>query len=774
MKVVPAGPRSRPSFVLGSLLLVSLASAGAGFWLSHVEVSAFVAERIARARGTITPETTAWLRSIDFRGLALCVTGISSAAAIVCWHLGPKWHAWLARPGRAVATVPDQSSRSAGLMIACSAVAVLLRYSSTLRHGYFRYDDFDLLSVAQHQPWWRAIWIPHGDHFLPFTRLVASASYALFGVTAWPYNLGVLASMVAMVAMGCLLLAELGVSRTAQLIFIALVVLWSPWAEITTGYYILSSYTLIAALGLATVWCYLRWRKRNKTRLIVGAAVCVLSATLLDISGWYVPAALGVFAAADFASGATRPAWRAWWRDHRTFITGVALACAFSLAGAVYAYAVVNRGVFLSMGNGGAHSLTRLAADFVYLFDVGLLVSMFTPFVYARLPVALLALFGLATLSAWLAFLVSAVRAADRQQRNRLGALAAVLAGTCLMVNLGRPSEDTVVVRWAAKHVGPAFLWLCLSLAFSWHVRWARTDAARKIAMAELTLISLGIYWAAQFTFGQLGLAVAFPPFGPAAEIRDAIARRAAVEELNEKIVRPIGRARLGSAIIAPTLDGPYIAIRHPDLFEYNLSTYSPFFGPTTSGIAFVRNEAMHPWRAPDVATVPSLRAAVSPEFLELLNRDQTLREIYFGHVPLCTRTGPAWRANTLPSEFQTDGAPLPLEPDGSATLASDGNYVLWVRREAFDPESTPLLRLALERLDSVSGREMLLTVAFTSGFSTAQGSGSIALAASAGRLTEVDLRQLYAFALSRNVTDVRLILTDPGRYRLHVATLAR
>lgn len=275
-------------------------------------------------------------------------------------------------------------------MFALCGLAVFARWWPTVPHGFFRYDDFDLIAVARDYAWTEAFWMPHGDHFLPLTRAIAEAAYALFGVTAWPYNLGVLLCMWALVALGCLLLGELKVSRPAQLLFVALAVLWSPWAEITSGYYILSSYTLIAALGLGAVWLYLGWRIQGGSLRVAVALLCVLTAPLIDISGWYVPPALGIFLWADFVVREKPRAWRTWFVAHRTFLLGLAIAVATSLACTLYAYGVVNRGSFLSMGAGGSRTLAHLAADFVYLFNAGLLVTLAAPFIYARLPLALL------------------------------------------------------------------------------------------------------------------------------------------------------------------------------------------------------------------------------------------------------------------------------------------------------------------------------------------------------------------------------------------------
>jgi hypothetical protein len=369
--------------------------------------------------------------------------------------------------------------------------------------------------------------------------------------------------------------------------------------------------------------------------------------------------------------------------------------------------------------------------------------------------------------------MVLALRQATRRQIVTLGALAAVLAGTCLMVNLGRPSEETVIVRWAAKHVGPAFVWLCLLLAAAWHVLWSRTESTRRVLIAEVTLVGVGIYWGAQAAFGHLGMAVAFPPFGYPAEIRDAIDRRAAIKDIAENVMQPLALAAGPSGMVAPTLDGPFLARLCPGLFEYNLATYTPFFHSFAPRITLVRNAAMHPWQAPGVTTVPSLRSAVSSEFMDLLRRNSAVRAYYLAQVPLRSTVRPARTTTQIPPDQQENGHLIALEVDGKAEISSDVSFELWLRREAFDPESAPILTLAIDRLDPVSSREFTVTAMFTTELTGGSGSGSITLSARSDQVTETDLRQLYAFALSHRIQDLRLVFTAPGKYRLRTAILS-
>lgn len=271
--------------------------------------------------------------------------------------------------------------------------------------------------------------------------------------------------------------------------------------------------------------------------------------------------------------------------------------------------------------------------------------------------------------------------------------------------------------------------------------------------------MALGIFCAAQTTLGHLGLAVAFPPFGYPAEISDAIDRRTALVQLRDTVVAPIARAAAGGSITVPTLDGPFIASRHVSLFDYNLSIYRPFFGEASRDVSFVRHAAMHPWHTREVATVPGLRDAVSPAFLALLARDEALRSYYFARPVLRTR----------PASAPGAAASLPgLDTDGTITIRDAGTALL-LRGEEFDPEILPRLTLAIEKL---GGGDVRLEVIFKSDFATDSG-GPLVIGARDGAAVEADLRQWYAFALSRRVSQVRLVFTEAGRYRVRAAALA-
>ncbi len=749
------------------LLLAGLIVGALACWIGSVDLAVIVESHITSARGAISPETSAWLRSGI---LARASFGIAGGLIILgVTTLRFRSRLWQYLTQSETNQPPGATLKAPWGIWAVVCLAVFVYYFPTLGSGYFRYDDFDLLASANDRPFWATLWQPNGDHFLPLTRLLAWLGLSLSGTGTWLYNFWILLCLSGVLVTGTGLLHDLKISRPAQLVFAALVIFWSPWAEIMSGYYILSTYLLIATLGLAAIRFYLRWLETRRHREAAGAGVCLLLSALVDISGCHAIGACGVFLGLNFATSGRRIGFRSWLTRHASFLgwtasgTGIALACIF------YDYRVLHPGIFLGMAGEGTRSLAQLAADLSYQFLAGMVLSMVTPFVYARLPLALL--LGLVTTVSllWLGFSAAAVRASDPPRRWIMAAIFLVIMGACLMVGLGRHSADTVVVRWAAKHICSGYLWLCLLFATSWDALWLRVR--RRLFFAELTLISLIGFVTAQTTFGLLGMAVAFPPFGYPAELRDAGRRKHAVEFLRTHLVGKMAAASTG-VVVVPTLDGRYIKAVFPSLFDYNLSRYRPFYEDLATNLRFVRGPGMQPWPNDSVQSVSELRPAISPLFLTAVANDPELRALYLGEVPLEGQSlpGPVVSEKMPGPGFPKD--PTTPETDTGVQIESDGHTGIVIRESDWNPNTAPHLRLNLQLLSPQSSKEFSITVSFWNELMKDDWRGTISSQDLGQYGVDLDLRQAYAFSLSTHVRHLRIILTQPGIYRVRLAEI--
>ena len=98
---------------------------------------------------------------------------------------------------------------------------------------------------------------------------------------------------------------------------------------------------------------------------------------------------------------------------------------------------------------------------------------MVTPFVYARLPTGLLGPLAMMVFILWLVILHSGVAHRDQAPPLGHGDILLVMLGACLW-STGRHTADITVVRWAAKHICPAYIWLCSSWAAGWDALWLK------------------------------------------------------------------------------------------------------------------------------------------------------------------------------------------------------------------------------------------------------------------------------------------------------------
>jgi hypothetical protein len=742
-----------PPLLVLFLVTAGFACLAAAFCFARFDVASLVEHRLSGAQGAVSPETSAWLRGPTLpRGFAW--TGIALGGLAV---LAGRWRSAL---GRIVTAPTGPHGLRPWAVPLLAGLAVLVQYYPTLAAGYFRYDDFEFVGVARDGSFWSALWQPHGDHVLPLTRVLFWLAYHLFGVTAWPYNAAVLLCLAGCLIAGVRLLVELKTGVFAQLLFIGLVVFWSPAAEIMSGYYILSTYLLIALLGLVAALAWLRWLRLRRTGDALLLLACAGLAPLVDLSGFYVPGICGLFCAVSVVRDFPSEGFRPWLARHLSLMAGLVLVTAATLAFTWYAYAVRTPGIFLAM-SGGGRTFARTVAEYIYLVGAGLLLSMITPFVYARLPAVLLGVLLAGATAGGIAGFFMAWRRADPARRRDLFTLLLTVGGICLMVTLGRHNADTLAVRWAAKHVMPAYLWLCLLLCAGWDAWWAKLPSGSRLPGAELTLVAVGLFVGAQTLFGLLGMAVAFPPFGYPAEIRDALRRRAAVTTLGNELAAPLARS-LGDHATVPTLDGNYLQQHWPSLFSYNFSHYACFFPGSADRLQLVRNPAMQPWHTSAVRTVPVLRDAISPGFLQELHTNSPVRALYLAEVPL----EPEPAITTATGVRPAGGIEVALPPGGPAEVV--------LRLPAWDPEKAYRLQLAVHPAHAAHSAGLPVTVVFHSECLPGDWHGSLLLPPTDSGFVEVDLRQIYAYVLSPQVSDLRVVVTKPGRYWFRLAEAAR
>lgn len=735
-----AAPTPRPLPLLALLFGAGAVAGGiAAIFAARVDLSRPLARWLPPAQGSFSAESAAWLQQLTSPTALAGVSALAAILAVLVWRLRPA--SLLMRP-------PLPAPR--WLVPTFALWLVALNYTATLTSGFFRYDDFELIEVARTSGFWSGLWQAHGDHVLPLTRALFWIGYRLFGVNPLPYNFAVVAILLAVLLAADRLLSAEGVGLPARLACIVLVACWSPLGEIMSGYYVLSTYLLIAFLGLGAALSCRRALATDHAGAIVAVAGWLIAAALVDISGLYVSGLCAVLAVAPLSpanAGRETEKGRA-----RRLAAGIGVAVGVVLLVLVYAYRQRNPGAFLSMGGDDMRSLPRLLSEFGRVFGAGTLTTFILPFFYPRLPAALLGIFlGVAIVASGL-FLLAAHRAASPARRRTLVSWLTITAGITAMVALGRQSPDALVAAWPAKHVLPIYLWTCLILCLGWDSVW-QGRAVLRPWLAELFVAGLAAFLAAQTAGGLLGLAVPFPPFGYAAEIRDAERRRAAVAILREDFQPRLRRVAADSAV--PVLDGNSIHAQWPDLFRYNLSHYAAFLSDGAPPLHWVSVPGMQGWRSPQVVTVKSLRPNLTPALLAAVRSDSLLRRLYLGATGLDVEA-----ASSAPPT-----APVSLF---DVEVPAAGAIAIPARTGKWDPDSAFQLEIRVDRTARANSSPIPARIVFASEIAGADWWGAVNLPP--GKPVRLDLRQVYAYSLSAEVGDLRLVLLEPGHYRLRLA----
>jgi hypothetical protein len=168
-------------------------------------------------------------------------------------------------------------------------------------HGFFRYDDFAFVQDAHSAPNFREyILMFHNDHSLPLYRMEV---WALLSLAGWQapadalasiFNDASLLSFLALLTAGCWALHELGARRLTLACFACLLWFWPGWGEFTSGFYTLIVYPQTVCFGFTALALLARAVRTGARWCAPVAALSVLAATTVDLSGvWTIPVTIG-------------------------------------------------------------------------------------------------------------------------------------------------------------------------------------------------------------------------------------------------------------------------------------------------------------------------------------------------------------------------------------------------------------------------------------------------------------------------------------------------
>ncbi len=500
---------------------------------------------------------------------------------------------------------------AAGAALALTA----LFHGRALWRGYYRWDDFAFLQMADRTALAENLFAPHNDHLLPLWRLEVEALYGLFGLSPVGYIVVTLLSFAAMLALLERFLAARAVSLHGRWLALAVASSWASWAELTSGYFTLTVYLQIVAIFFAAVAAERRARADGGGGWLALMGALALVAIGLDVSGFWVVLAVPVVALAD---GDWQSGTRA--QSLRRFAPSLSVCAAVFMGAALATVTAVKLwypGLAVTGADQSASLVDRVTVAGAATGSV--MLATWRALDYAipgspLLPVLHVLLVGTTALA-----LVLGWRQTSRGHRQLVIALGLVILMHALMVAAGRPF---LPAEFPAKHIGIAFLMFVAAVAVLWPSGSGRRATGQRVVVAVITLVLVS-QLAANVFAARRGY-----PVTAKVELWLASERKRSVTMLRDSIIAPLLAAGVTSIPTVPV--GPLEAATK-DLRFYDLSVYRPFFGiPDGDGIRFVRDATMpHSVVEAGVEVVPDVWVAAGPRFAEFVRSSKLAQRLW-------------------------------------------------------------------------------------------------------------------------------------------------
>lgn len=650
------------------------------------------------------------------------------------------------------------NSRKNILMLLACLVFSFATHAGNITNGYFNMDDFVVVGMNNSLPFSQSVITPYGnDHFIPLFKTEMKALGALFGQNPVPNNLFVFIMFALIPFFTYLTLKKLGIGAQSFFIFLILFSGATSWADMLTGFNIMSIYPQTILFFSVASWAYLAWTESNENKYMAFFAASIIGAVTIDTSGmWVIPAMIAFIATVCYIKIDTlrigkRHQWNFFTENKIPFCIVAVLT--FMLALFLFiSFVVIQPHTFLSTLNAETTMtdpvmqmkyrkenwrLIPLTSNFLSFFENGVSLSMFAPNIVKILVhpamknkvaplwpvVEMILLFGNVILF-WFA-----LKYAPNKERKLMILSVIIMFITIGMVIVARPIHE-VIPDFDYRYAGVPyyfyvlFMAICASLLIK-----TKGDNAVKIILSAVIII-----FAAQQAFGFYAVRLK----------EEAKLRREAVVRLNNTLLNELDalQHKKNIPLIIPNLSGGHIFRPMPGLM---LSHYLLFFN-TKTPVTLIKNGQMpaDTWNRL-VTDVSSLRSETSWEFKEALKKPSAIRSYY--------------ASPSLMTYKNTDPRDNPTEP-----IIPDGKKEITVRWEKFDPEKIHTVGFSLST-DNTPGN-LELSFSFKNDFNADGAAGKIRIddytsyVLKDGRrfyTIESDLLQLSVFSLSETVSNLTL-----------------
>ncbi len=656
------------------------------------------------------------------------------------------------------------SHNKSDFLIAAVLLSILC-WGAYFWNGYFRYDDFEVVTVCAEGTLLDQLLVIHGDHTLPLFRIEMWFLLNCFGTNELFYNVFYFLIFIAVLLVTFFLLRQLETDSRAPYLFLLLFVTWIGWAHLVAGYYILSVYLQVVLFSSAAVLFLLKFQKSKRTAYAVYSLLMTFLSLAIELAGAIVIPILVVFVLAETRRevGAKQ-----FIRNNFSYLSSLAFLVGGFFAYLWYVFEVLYPGRFLGMAGspenwGGIFSLVNrsystLRDGIVHTLSV---LNMFDLSRHSWIgDIVLLSLFVFG-----IAACVLAHKCGQGSLVRFLLAAAVSMMGCIVMSAIGRPLNAEF------KHVVIAFYWfsLFLAVAISIILTNIQSRSIRTWLLVSVLLFCL-------LTPALVHLRLPNLQFSAArSNLYGAELRRKQIDDLVTQLVEPL-KETPGVRHI-PTLDGNYIFANYGfGLFKYDLSFLRQHVDLPQDRFVLYRNQAMSSWAADSVKTVDELQDVVDSSFKIQLTSNQSLRDLYLKPIDLNDVNSGVANRIKFPGDLISSFTPeVPVFLD-----YRNQEHLL------FNNELDTRGGLVLKIFGSTSHREPCeLLLFFENDFGASGPLGRIALGAEGDSSdtkkespedfsVEFAFDQIYAFSLSHSISKCRLQVVNGHRLQLNALELRR
>lgn len=642
------------------------------------------------------------------------------------------------------------------LILLICLVFAFATHSGGIINGYFNMDDFEIIALNHTLPFGESLLIPHGnDHTMPLFIAEMKGLDFLFGQRALPYNLFFFALFALIPFFTYLIFSRLKLSVLSFFLFLIIFTGATGWADILSGFNIMTTYMQIVLFFSIAIFSYLKWTETKEYRYMAVFSLATIFAVTVDLPGiWTIPS---IFLFIFYFHWQNTQQFEIKIIDIKAFIQKNVLPLSLLITTvilfAIFFYITFNilhPGTFLSTLNGGETSsidekatywkLDLLASNFFSLFSFGVSLPIFLPNIDKLLAHPSL-IYSVKLLWPMLKWIIVALNAtlfwfvfkyADLRLRKLTVFLLAIMFITITMVIVARPDHE-VVPNFDYRYAGPTFYAYSIFIAlFATLFLKIKGGLAVKIIIPTAILI-ISLNQAFGFQASRLE--------------EEAKLRKDATIKVNVTLLQELSDlTKKSGPLTIPNLSGANI---FEGMQGYTLADYVLFFNRKTP-LNLVRNAEMQPdVKTHTVKTVDSLRADTSKEFVNELKKPGAIRAYY-----------------AFPSLMRYKNINGITESSTLETAIGSGEIV--VEKSGFDPGKKSTVSFSLYTDDTPGNLELFFT--FTNDFDATEKAGRIRIDDYTPRTTEggrrayhveTNLLQLYTFSLSKTISNLTLYVPE-------------